>query len=162
MWLDVRDASSIPRLGRSLGGGHSNPPQYSCLENPRDGGAWWASVYGVTQSWTRLKRLSSSSKDSNHPIKRAQWWNPVSWTLAAAYIPAWVLLCPSFPSSRHLTSSANFPSYNLLLASDSTLLFSTNNQFLSYSWVFCSPDLLYCYCFCLFSLLNYSMKSPVV
>ena len=37
------------------------PLQYSCLENPRDGGAWWAAVYGVTQSWTRLKRLSSSS-----------------------------------------------------------------------------------------------------
>ena len=34
---------------------------YTCLENPRDGGAWWAAVYGVTQSWTRLKRLSSSS-----------------------------------------------------------------------------------------------------
>ena len=34
---------------------------YMCLENPRDGGAWWAAVYGVTQSWTRLKRLSSSS-----------------------------------------------------------------------------------------------------
>ena len=36
-------------------------PQCSCLENPRDGGAWWAAVYGVAQSWTRLKRLSSSS-----------------------------------------------------------------------------------------------------
>ena len=35
--------------------------QCSCLENPRDGGAWWAAVYGVAQSWTRLKRLSSSS-----------------------------------------------------------------------------------------------------
>ena len=35
--------------------------QYSCLENPRDRGAWWAAVYGVTQSWTQLKRLSSSS-----------------------------------------------------------------------------------------------------
>ena len=35
----------------------------SCLENPRDGGAWWAAVYGVAQSWTRLKRLSSSSKE---------------------------------------------------------------------------------------------------
>ena len=35
--------------------------QYSCLENPRDRGAWWAAVYRVTQSWTRLKRLSSSS-----------------------------------------------------------------------------------------------------
>ena len=38
-----------------------NPLQCSCLENPRDGGAWWAAVYGAAQSWTRLKRLSSSS-----------------------------------------------------------------------------------------------------
>ena len=44
-----------------IGEGHGNPIQCSCLENPRDGGAWWAAVYGVTQSWTRLKRLSSSS-----------------------------------------------------------------------------------------------------
>ena len=38
-----------------IGGGNGNPLQYSCLENPRDGGAWWAAVYGVAQSWTRLK-----------------------------------------------------------------------------------------------------------
>ena len=38
-----------------------NPCQCSCLENPRDGGAWWAAVHGATQSWTRLKRLSSNS-----------------------------------------------------------------------------------------------------
>ena len=44
-----------------IGEGNANPLQYSCLENPRDGGAWWAAVYGVTQSRTRLKRLSSSS-----------------------------------------------------------------------------------------------------
>ena len=37
------------------GEGNGNPLQYSCLENPRDGGAWWAAVYGVAQSWTRLK-----------------------------------------------------------------------------------------------------------
>ena len=41
-----------------------NPLQYSCLENPRDGGAWWAAVYGVAQSRTRLKRLSSSSSSN--------------------------------------------------------------------------------------------------
>ena len=46
-----------------LGGGNGNPLQCSCLENPRDGGAWWAAVYGVTQSWTRLKQLSSSSSN---------------------------------------------------------------------------------------------------
>ena len=43
-----------------IGGGNGNPLQCSCLENPRDSGAWWAAVYGVAQSQTRLKRLSSS------------------------------------------------------------------------------------------------------
>ena len=43
------------------GEGNGTPLQYSCLENPMDGGAWWAAVYVVAQSWTRLKRLSSSS-----------------------------------------------------------------------------------------------------
>ena len=42
-----------------IGEGNGNPLQCSCLENPRDGGAWWAAVYGVAQSRTRLKRLSS-------------------------------------------------------------------------------------------------------
>ena len=46
------------------GEGNGNPLQCSCLENPRDGGAWWAAVYGVAQSRTRLKRLSSSSSSS--------------------------------------------------------------------------------------------------
>ena len=41
--------------------GNDTPLQYSCLENPRDGGAWWAAIYGVAQSRTRLKRLSSNS-----------------------------------------------------------------------------------------------------
>ena len=44
-----------------IGEGNGNPLQCSCLENPRDGGAWWAAVYGVAQSRTRLKRLSSNS-----------------------------------------------------------------------------------------------------
>ena len=45
---------SIPGLGRSPGGGHGNPLQYFCLENPMDRGAWWATVHEVTKSWTRL------------------------------------------------------------------------------------------------------------
>ena len=52
---DARDTGSIPQLGRSPGGGHGNLLQYSCLENPMDRGAWWATVYGVAQSQTRLK-----------------------------------------------------------------------------------------------------------
>ena len=47
-----------------IGEGNGNPLQCSCLENPRDGGAWWAAVYGVAESRTRLKRLSSSSSNS--------------------------------------------------------------------------------------------------
>ena len=49
-----------------IGEGNGNPLQCSCLENPRDGGAWWAAVYEVAQSWTRLKRLSSSSSFHFH------------------------------------------------------------------------------------------------
>ena len=48
-----------------IGEGNGTPLQGSCLENPRDTGAWWAAVYGVTQSWTRLKRLGSSSNSSS-------------------------------------------------------------------------------------------------
>ena len=48
-----------------IGEGNGNPLQCSCLENPRDGGTWWAAVYGITQSWTRLTRLSSSSSSSS-------------------------------------------------------------------------------------------------
>ena len=42
--------------GRSPGGGHGNPLQYSCLENPKDRGAWWSTVYEVTKSWTQLSK----------------------------------------------------------------------------------------------------------
>ena len=51
---NVGDLGSIPGLGKSPGGGHGNLLQYSCLENPMDRGAWWATVHGVTKSWTRL------------------------------------------------------------------------------------------------------------
>ena len=47
MQVVIRDVSAVPGLGRPPGGGHSNPLQYSCLENPMDTGAWWAMVDGV-------------------------------------------------------------------------------------------------------------------
>ena len=47
-----RDVGWIPALGRSPGGGHGNPLQYPCLENPMDRGAWWATVHGVAQGRT--------------------------------------------------------------------------------------------------------------
>ena len=55
---DLGDVGSILGLGRSLGGGHGNQLQYSCLENPMDRGAWQAMVHRVAKNQTRLKRLS--------------------------------------------------------------------------------------------------------
>ena len=59
-------ATSLSRIGE----GNGNPLQCSCLENPRDGGAWWAAVYGVAQSQTRLKWLSSSSSSWEIQVKK--------------------------------------------------------------------------------------------
>ena len=56
------DPGSIPESGRSAGEGNGNPLQYSCLENPIDGGAWWATVYGVTKSQTRLSDFTFTLK----------------------------------------------------------------------------------------------------
>ena len=56
---DIRDMGSIPGSGRSPAGGHGNPLQYSCLENPMDRGAWRATVHGVTKRRTQLKWLST-------------------------------------------------------------------------------------------------------
>ena len=55
---DPRDEGSTPESGRSPGEGNGNPLQYSCLENPKDRGAWQATVHGVTKSWIQLKSLS--------------------------------------------------------------------------------------------------------
>ena len=49
---DIGDAGSIPGLGRSPGGGHGYLLQYSCKENPMDGGAWWVIVHRVAKNWT--------------------------------------------------------------------------------------------------------------
>ena len=60
-WTRLSDFTFTFSLSCS-GEGNCNTLQCSCLENPRDRGAWWAAVYGVAQSWTQLKRLSSSSR----------------------------------------------------------------------------------------------------
>ena len=59
---DRRDEGSIPGLGRYPGGGHGNPLQYTCLENPMDGGAWLATVQRVTKSQIRLKQFSTHTQ----------------------------------------------------------------------------------------------------
>ena len=62
-----------------IGEGNGNPLQCSCLENPRDGGAWWAAIYGVAQSRTLLKQLSSSSSSMSQWGKWKQWETLFSW-----------------------------------------------------------------------------------
>ena len=52
------DLGSIPGLGKSPGEGNGNPLQYSCLENPMDGGAWWTTVHRLVESWTRLSNFT--------------------------------------------------------------------------------------------------------
>ena len=59
---DVRDVSLIPGSGRYPAEGHGSPIQYSCLENPTDRGAWWATVHRVTKNQTQLKQLSNNNK----------------------------------------------------------------------------------------------------
>ena len=56
---DIREAGLIPGLIRSPGGGNGSPLQHSCLVNPMNGEAWWATIHRVTQSWTRMKKLST-------------------------------------------------------------------------------------------------------
>ena len=72
-----KESDTTERLPLScIGEGNGNPLQCSCLEDPRDGGAWWAAVYGVAQSWTRLKRLSSgSSSSTNSWFCLCYWWD---------------------------------------------------------------------------------------
>ena len=64
---DIKDAGSIPGSGRSPGGGNGNPLQYSYLENPMDRGTWQATVHGVAESWTRLKRFNTRMAKSHLP-----------------------------------------------------------------------------------------------
>ena len=65
---DLRDAGSIPGSGRSPGGGNGHPLQYSCLENPMDRGACWATVHRVAKSQTQLKRLSTHTGILYHTL----------------------------------------------------------------------------------------------
>ena len=67
---DIRDAASTPGSGRCPGGGHGNPLQYSCLENPMDRGAWRAAVQRVTESQTRLSDLARTPSPSHLQVNK--------------------------------------------------------------------------------------------
>ena len=67
---NAEDLDSTPGLGRSPEGGHGNWLQYSCLENPMNRGAWWATILRVAKSWTRLEQLSMNTGR----WKMSVWW----------------------------------------------------------------------------------------
>ena len=69
---DIRDAGSIRGSGRSPGGGHGHPLQYSCLENPMERGAWWARVHGVTKNRTWPSDLACTAHSFNNPTHRKE------------------------------------------------------------------------------------------
>ena len=86
--LDTTGRLPFPFSLSCIGEGNGNPLHCSCLENPRDGGAWWAAIYGVAQSWTLLKRMSSrlhvngvylamaahSGSAQRHSLAQGQLW----------------------------------------------------------------------------------------
>ena len=85
----------MTNLDRIFGEGNGNPLQSSCMENPRDGGAWWAAVYGVAQSWTRLKWLSSSSSRQHIKKQRHYFANkgpsPQGYGFSSGHVWMWEL-----------------------------------------------------------------------
>ena len=103
-------ATSLSRLGD----GNGNPLQCSRLENPRDGGAWWAAVCGVAQSWTRLKWLSSSKEIENY----SHWFVPCFFQLTK-YLRSFHI------SSQRASSLSQLPSIPLKNYS----LFKESNHF---------------------------------
>ena len=110
-----------------IGEGNGNPVQCSCLENPRDGGAWWAAVYGVAQSWTRLKRLSSSSSSQlapwskeRHKVMKAT--NAFPKSLKLWRVVQRCLFSP-FPDGHQHSGSRMFRGLEMLLCSPECLHF---------------------------------------
>ena len=102
-----------------IGEGNGNPLQCPCLENPRDGGAWWAAVYGVAQSRTRLKRLSSSrgTPMSHRCGIHQSSWGPVGfWSqlhpVSLAFCPGLLSLQP-LSKRLHMCTSEGYGIHNL-------------------------------------------------
>jgi len=105
---DTTERLHFPFSLSCIGEGNGNPLQCYCLENPRDGGAWWAAVSGVAQSRTRLKRLSSSSNALKiYPILRmagfpSLWLNNILLYIHTAHIFKFLRVqCARVPFSSH-------------------------------------------------------------
>ena len=131
---DAGDMGSLPELRRSPGGGYGNPLQYSCLGNPMDRGAWWATVYTASKSHTRLKQLSThtdlnaiylaSSKEIFSKIRKNVWPQRLYFTknIKRKYklffsMGLKIFYCTEFSSSIEFFHHAHFYSHIFLLLS---------------------------------------------
>ena len=126
-------ATSLSRIGE----GNGNPLQCSCLENPRDGGAWWAAVYGVAQSRTQLKWVSSSSSSIDQCFRSDQ-----SLSRVRLFATPWItarqasLSITNARSSLRLTSIESvMPSRHLILCHPLLLLPSIPPSISLFQWV---------------------------
>ena len=94
---DLREAGSIPGSGRSPGRGHGTAPQYSCLENPMDRGAWWATVHRATKSQTQLRWLNTHA---HNPNKQGDVWKADSEERRRNCVPSATPVVPRFFGNR--------------------------------------------------------------
>ena len=107
IWFFNTMRRKVLLINISIREGNGNPLQYSCLENPRDGGAWWAAIYRVTQSRTQLKRLSISisngmTKDFCKPCFYLYSQNVYLTVFTLEGLLIWVFLSLDIRSHSHL------------------------------------------------------------
>ena len=124
---DTTERLHFPFSLSCIGERNGNPLQYSCLENPRDRGAWWAAVYGMAQSQTRLKRLSSSSYiqfSSVQSLSRVRLFT-TPWIAASQ---ASLSITNSWSSLRLASIKSVMPSNHLKQITNENLLYSTGGN----------------------------------
>ena len=128
---------SLPCIGE----GNGNPLQRSCLENPRDGGAWWAAVYGVAQSRTRLKRLSSSSSSRSAVVLHILCFGIAEISLVVLKMEFLILLPPREGETAALYWAIIYSRGNFLIWTFSNLHRSRKHSMVNF---FHSPITCFC------------------
>ena len=121
---DVTDVGLIPGLGRSPAGGHGNPLQCSCLENPMDRGAWWAAVHRIAKSVTQLKQLSTHARMHIHTHKYTYTYTfkyqlpskldeVVRGTNIRGVTPLCLALCKALDRQRWIKQGLVYPEHSI-------------------------------------------------
>ena len=97
---DMRDSGAIPGSGRAPGGGHGNPLQFSCLENPMDRGAWHTTVHRVAKSWVWLKSLSTHAPVHQQSFSMSTWC-PLEVKAPSSWISKMLTYCNILIKLQH-------------------------------------------------------------